>query len=90
MIRLKRHGKGAAQGFGLGILIGALAGVTVGYSYGTDGSLFNDDPDDDWFATMADQKAAIGGIVGGLVGGIWGAIIGASAGSRESYILAKK
>ena len=80
-LQLVSHGKGALQGFGIGVLSGAVTGAFLGIADG-------DDPRSDGFNIMrfsAAQKAAMGAVVLGGLGGLAGLPLGASVGSRDIY-----
>lgn len=61
-----------AQGWVGGLVVGVVGGAVIGFSSG-------DDPDTQWFAFTAGEKAAmlgVGlGVVGSVVGGIGGALV---------------
>lgn len=71
--RDKRTGwQGALHGAGLGLLIGGVAGVITGFASG-------DDPETQWFAFTAEEKALALGIVLGGGGALLGGVIGAAS-----------
>lgn len=47
---IKKSGRGAWEGFGLGLLYGGAAGSLIGLASG-------DDPESDWFGLTAVEKA---------------------------------
>ena len=57
------------RSFAVGLGIGALTGVVVGFASGDD--------DGGWFAFTAQEKAVIGGVALGAVGGVAGFVAGA-------------
>jgi hypothetical protein len=70
-LSLGRHsaaGKGAALGFLIGAMTGAVAGLAQG-----------DDPPDSFVRLTAGQKGLVLGVVGGGAGALLGVIIGASS-----------
>ena len=71
--RDKRTGwQGALHGAGLGLLIGGVAGAITGFASG-------DDPETQWFAFTAEEKALAVGVVLGVGGAVLGGVIGAAA-----------
>jgi hypothetical protein len=67
---------------GIGFAVGAAAGAIAGFASG-------DDPNDQWFALTAGEKAIGVGALGGIAGTITGLIIGV-AGHKTFYIHGKK
>jgi len=78
-VEIKRGGRGALEGMGIGFLSGATIGAFGGFASG-------DDPPG-WFSMTAEQKAAGGGLVLGLSGAIIGLPVGALVGSKDIFIL---
>jgi hypothetical protein len=78
-IKFIKHGEGAVQGLGLGILIGSISGFGIGLASG-------DDPPG-FLSFTAEEKGAIFGVALGLVGGFVGIIGGAASGSKENYVI---
>jgi hypothetical protein len=74
---LNNRGRGALEGFGIGILVGGVLGAIMGYAEGDDTSGF--------WRESASEKATYGGIGFGLLGGIVGIIIGAGRGHHYVY-----
>lgn len=70
-LEFRSSGKGAAEGFGLGALLGGTAGVLVARSIGGD------------YAPGGQILAAVFGIPGGLLG----TLIGATVATRDFYYL---
>ena len=60
----RSRGRGALIGAGLG----AAVGVIVGFASG-------DDPEDEWFALEAKEKATVCGVVFGLAGALVGVVV---------------
>ncbi len=82
-IRFVKHGKGALEGLGGGLLMGAAFGAILGFAGG-------DDPpcqSGTWFCWRftAGEKAAFGAVALGAVGGLLGVLTGAGVGSNETY-----
>jgi hypothetical protein len=78
------RGRGAFQGGGIGLAVGALSsGVSMAAAWepcqSTEflGCLFH--------PSSPGDAAVMGALVGGLGGAFWGALIGASIGSRRAY-----
>jgi hypothetical protein len=78
------HGMGAAEGFGLGVLIGGTIGAVAFYASGDD-ECNNDEGQWCLFTFSAEEKAVIGGIALGGVGGLIGLVVGAATGSTTIY-----
>ena len=76
-ITLVSHGRGAAQGLGLGALCGAVLGGVAGYSGGDDEGSF--------LAFSAEQKAGMGAVGGVAAGGLVGVLAGGASGSKTVY-----
>jgi hypothetical protein len=78
----KRRGRGALEGLGIGLLIGAAGGAIVGYADGDD-----ECPPEGWciLTFTAGEKALLGGMFFGGVGGLVGGVIGLVRGSRVEY-----
>jgi hypothetical protein len=84
---VKKRGRGALEGLGMG----ALAGAVIGFALGDDPPC-EPDPNDlfgigqglcETFRLSAGEKALIG--AGG--GGLWGLAIGALVGSKDKFVL---
>ena len=73
-ISVNNHSKGAQRGFGLGVLIGGVAGFSVGSLYGSG---------------MGEEELGrlFGFIAGVPTGGITGLIIGAKKGFTDKYVI---
>ena len=76
-IRFVNRGRGAMQGAGIGLLIGAVGGATLGYS--SDG--------DNYYS--AKDMALILGVLGGTSGGFLGIITGSLNGRQNRYKIIK-
>lgn len=74
-IRFVSRGKGALEGFGLGLLIGALSGAMIGLAG-------RDYPE---VSFTAEEKALLGGIAFGALGGSIGLPVGRAVGSKDIY-----
>ncbi len=77
------HVRGALEGAGVGLLVGAAGGAVVGYASG-------DDPpcsDESWFCLSfsAGEKAEILGVYAGGLGAVSGLVLGGLIGSRSVY-----
>lgn len=81
-IKFMSRGKGALDGLGIGLLTGALVGITAGLSGG-------DDPPG-LFSWTAEEKATIGGIFLGALGALVGLPVGTAAGSSDIYRIDKE
>jgi hypothetical protein len=86
--QVPRHGRGAAEGLGVGLLLGGTLGVVAGLAAGTDppcmstelfGCLGN-------VRMTAREKATVGGIALGATGAVVGAIFGAITGHTDAYV----
>ena len=62
-------GQGALRGAGLGFAGGAASGILLGFVAG-------DDPQDNWFAFTAEEKALMYGVLLGVGSGLVGAVVG--------------
>lgn len=78
---IKKRGRGALEGLGIGILTGAVTGAVIGFASG------DDDPKTVFLPLTAEEKALGGGIVLGAAGGLLGLPIGAAVGSKDKFIL---
>lgn len=78
------HGRGFAEGLGLGALAGTVLGVVIGAASGDDKC-----PPENFclIELSAGAKAALGGIVLGGLGVLVGGLLGAVVGSRDVYAL---
>ena len=74
-MRFVRHGKGALEGLGMGLLVGAVVGGALGASARCEG----------WCFVSQGELALIGGAVLGGIGALVGAPIGAAVGSKEIF-----
>jgi hypothetical protein len=77
-------GLGAAEGLGLGALIGGSIGAAAFYASG-DADCEGNTDDGLCFEFSAGEKAVLGGIAFGALGGIIGLVVGASRGSTTIY-----
>jgi hypothetical protein len=77
-------GLGAAEGLGLGALIGGTIGAVGMYASG-DADCEGNTDDGLCFEFSAGEKAVIGGIAFGAIGGLIGLVVGASKGSTTIY-----
>jgi len=84
-ISIKKSGRGAWEGFGLGLASGAALGAVIGLGSGSD-------PEDASlvFGASAGEKALGYGIVFGAGGGLVGLAAGASTGSKDKFVLQEK
>jgi len=73
------HGRGAADGLGIGFVIGALFGLAVGAASGAQ------DQSDSLIEFSPAEGAAIGAAGFGVAGGLIGLVIGAIKGHRITY-----
>jgi hypothetical protein len=78
---IKKRGRGALEGLGIGILAGAVTGALIGFASG------DDDPQTVFLPLTAEEKALEGGIVLGGAGGLLGLPIGAAVGSKDKFVL---
>ena len=78
----RRHGRGAAEGLGLGALAGVVTGVILGYSSGDD-----ECNEDQWciLTFSAEEKAVLAGFGLGVLGAGLGLVVGAVKGSTIIY-----
>lgn len=84
---IKRRGKAALEGLGVGILVGVVAGVATGFAAGDDPKCMNMNSEGFClFEFSAADKAAGLGIVGALIGGLLGTVIGSAIGHTDEYI----
>lgn len=81
---IKKRGRGALEGLGIGILTGAVTGALIGFASG------DDDPKTVFLPLTAEEKALGGGIVLGGAGGLLGLPIGAAVGSKDKFVLHEK
>lgn len=77
------HARGALEGLGLGVGIGALTGGAIGLASGDD-DCSNEDHGC-FLEFSAGEKAAILGILLGGLGGLVGLVVGAAKGSTTIY-----
>lgn len=77
---LKKSGRGALEGLGLGILSGAITGALIGFVSG------DDDPQTVFLPYTAEEKAVGYGVVLGAAGGLLGLPIGAAVGSKDKFL----
>ena len=77
-VQFNRHGRGAWEGLGLGLLSGAVTGAAIGFADGDDESGF--------LTSTAEEKALGGGILLGGAGGLLGLLVGAAVGSKDVYL----
>jgi hypothetical protein len=80
-LRLVSHGKGALQGFGIGVLAGAVTGAAFGLADGGD----RRNEGLTLIRFTAAQRAAMGATVFGGLGGLAGLPLGASMGSKDIF-----
>ena len=78
-VQFTRHGRGALEELGIGLLSGAAMGALVGFASG------DDDPG--ILAFTAEEKALLGGVFFGGIGGLLGLSFGAAIGSKDVYAL---
>ena len=89
-ISIKNSGRGAWEGFGIGLLAGAATGAVIGFASGDDSGADGQELLSlplSWFQVNAEQKVTIGAILGGGIGGLVGLTIGASTGSKDKFVL---
>lgn len=80
-ISVVNRSRGQWEGFGLGLMAGALTGAFIGFGMG-------DDPEDQFFAFTAEDKAMAFAIPVGLLGGLTGVAVGGASGSTQTYYIA--
>ena len=85
-ISIKKSGRGAWEGFGLGLLAGAVSGVVIGFVSGDDPGA-NEPGLQNLFANTAGEKALGYGVVFGGLGGLVGLPVGAATGSKDKFVL---
>ena len=78
-ITFRKHGKGALEGLGMGLLLGGLFGAVIGYSSG-------DDPGSGILALKRKDKVILYAIFWGGISGLGGLIVGSLEGSTEKYV----
>jgi hypothetical protein len=78
-ITFRKHGKGALEGLGMGLLLGGLFGAVIGYASG-------DDQDGEILSFTAKEKAILTAICCGGIGGVGGLFVGSLEGSTEKYV----
>ncbi len=88
-IKIKKSGRGAWEGFGLGLLAGVVSGVVIGFVSGDDPGA-GEQGLQDLFANTAGEKALGYGVVFGGLGGLVGLPVGAATGSKDKFILQQK
>lgn len=81
---VKRHGLGAAEGLGLGLLTGAVAGAMAGAALGSDTACTGDHCAG--IAFSSGDKALMGAAVGGCAGALLGTLIGAIVGHTNRVV----
>ena len=79
-IIVKKSGRGALEGFGIGVLSGAVIGAVIGFLSG------DDDPQTVFMPYTAEEKALGYGVVLGGAGGLLGVPIGAAVGSKDKFV----
>jgi len=85
--RIKRRGQGALEGWGLGVLTGAVAGVAAGFAAGDDPQCMDTNSEGGFCIRFTAGEYAAGlGVVGALVGGLLGTLIGFAVGHTDEYI----
>jgi hypothetical protein len=85
-ISIKNSGRGAWEGFGLGLLAGAATGAVIGFASGDDPGA-NGHGFETLFAHTAGEKALVYDVVTGGGGGLLGVVIGSSTGSKDKFVL---
>jgi hypothetical protein len=86
-IRIKKKGRGAWEGFGIGLVAGTAIGAVIGFADGDDPGV--GEPGHDLFSATAEEKAVGYGVFGGLLGGLIGLPVGASTGN-DKFVLQNK
>ncbi len=74
---IKKSGRGAWEGFGIGFLVGSVTGALIGFASG----------DDEFLEVTAEEKALGYGLLFGGGGGLLGSFVGAKVGSKDKFIL---
>jgi len=88
-ISIKKSGRGAWEGFGVGLLAGAAIGAVIGFASGDDPGA--DEPGlENLFAITAGEKALRSGVYLGGLGGLVGLSVGATTGSKDKFVLQEK
>ena len=83
-IEVRRHGRGAIEGLGLGLLSGVVVGALGGYVTGDDPS--RQDLNEDFSIRFTrNENALVWGIIGGGLGGLLGLLVGAISGHVDRY-----
>ena len=83
---IKRHGRGALEGLGLGILTGAAVGGLGGLMLGNDPPCQSSPESCSGISFSANEKAAGGALLFSLPGALIGAVIGAVVGHKNRYL----
>ena len=86
-LHIKKKGRGAWEGFGIGLVAGAATGALIGSANGDDPGV--GEPGHDIFSATAEEKAVGYGVLGGLLGGLIGLPVGASTG-KDKFVLQEK
>jgi hypothetical protein len=86
-ISVKKSGRGAWEGFGIGLVIGATTGALIGSARGDDPG--PGEPGHDIFSATVEEKAEGYGVFGGLLGGLIGLPVGASTG-KDKFVLQRE
>ncbi|HEX2658108.1 MAG TPA: hypothetical protein VHU40_07555 [Polyangia bacterium] len=83
---IKRHGRGALEGLGIGVLVSAALGGLGGLMLGDDGPCQSSPESCSGIRFSANEKAAAGALVFSLPGALIGTIIGAVVGHKDRYL----
>lgn len=83
---IKRPGRGALEGLGIGILVGAAVGGLGGLMLGDDGPCQSSPESCSGIRFSANEKAAAGALVFSLPGAIIGTVVGALVGHKDRYL----
>jgi hypothetical protein len=83
-----RHGEGAVEGLGIGLLAGAATGALAGFAAGDDPPCDQSEFLGCFMHLTAGDKAVFGGVMGALTGAVSGLVIGALVGHTHRYVFA--